>query len=107
MSATGGSRRHFLGMAGVGAGAFPVVAGSAQTLALAPTAGDAHPPPGSSVLDVTRFGASGDGRTLCTGALQKAIDACGGRGGGVVLIPAGRYLSGALMLRSRVNLHLA
>jgi polygalacturonase len=56
---------------------------------------------------VTRFGAVGDGRTAATGALQQAIDACGAAGGGTVLVPAGRYLSGALTLRSHVHLELS
>jgi hypothetical protein len=62
---------------------------------------------GPDVWEVTGFGARGDGRTLTTAALQKAIDACAAAGGGVVLVPPGRYLSGALRLRSHVNLHLA
>jgi polygalacturonase len=67
----------------------------------APTSG------GPAVFDVTRFGAVGDGRTLCTRTLQRAIDACAATSGGVVLVPPGRYLTGALMLRSRVNIHLS
>jgi polygalacturonase len=59
------------------------------------------------VLEVTRFGAVGDGKKPCTEALQKAIDACGAAGGGTVLFPPGRYLSGALFLRSHVNIHLS
>jgi polygalacturonase len=58
------------------------------------------------VTDVVRFGARGDGRTLSTGALQKAIDACAAAGGGLVLVPPGRYLTGALTLRSHIHLHL-
>jgi hypothetical protein len=59
------------------------------------------------VFDVTRFGAVGDGRTPCTGAFQRAIDACGAAGGGTVFLPAGRYVSGALFLRSHIELHLS
>ncbi|MBN2580768.1 MAG: hypothetical protein JXB10_17410 [Pirellulales bacterium] len=55
---------------------------------------------------VTDSGAMGDGKTLCTAAIQKAIDACAAAGGGTVLFPPGTYLSGTLTLKSRVTLHL-
>jgi polygalacturonase len=57
-------------------------------------------------FNVTRFGAVGDGRNLDTEAIQSAIDACTKAGGGNVILPAGTYLSGTLMLRDHVNLHL-
>jgi hypothetical protein len=57
-------------------------------------------------LDVGRFGAVGDGKTPATRAIQKAIDSCAARGGGTVLVPPGRFLCGALFLRTNVNLHL-
>jgi hypothetical protein len=57
-------------------------------------------------FDVRRFGAAGDGVTMATRAIQGAIDACHGAGGGLVMIPAGRYLCGALFLRSNVHLHV-
>ena len=60
----------------------------------------------SSGYNVTRFGAVGDGETLNTEAIQAAIEACSESGGGIVIFPAGTYLSGTLMLRDHVNLHL-
>jgi polygalacturonase len=60
-----------------------------------------------AALDVCQFGAKGDGKTLCTAAIQKAIDRCAGGGGGTVHLPPGRYLSGTIFLRSGVTLHLA
>jgi hypothetical protein len=51
---------------------------------------------------VRSFGATGDGHTLDTAAIQRAIDA-----GGEVFFPAGRYLSGTLTLKSNVTLNLA
>jgi polygalacturonase len=59
-------------------------------------------------VDVTQFGAVRDGETNTTAQLQAAIDACGsGEGcGGTVLVPAGRYVTGSLSLRSNVTLHL-
>jgi polygalacturonase len=56
--------------------------------------------------DVTDFGAVGDGTTLNTKALQTAINACANHGGGTVRIPAGRFLSGTLFLKSGVHLYL-
>jgi polygalacturonase len=53
------------------------------------------------------FGARGDGTTKDTAALQKALDACAARGGGEVLLPAGRYLTGALRLGNNTRLRLA
>ncbi len=55
---------------------------------------------------VTRFGALGDGKNLDTEYIQSAIDACAKAGGGTVNFPAGTYLSGTLLLRDNVNLHL-
>jgi len=55
---------------------------------------------------VRDFGASGDGTTLDTAALQAAIDACASAGGGTVLFDAGTYLSGTLVLTDHVTLHL-
>ena len=53
------------------------------------------------------FGAAGDGRHKDTTALQAAIDACAKAGGGTVLLPPGRFLTGAIQLRSRVTFDLA
>lgn len=55
---------------------------------------------------ITRYGAVGDGRSDCTAALEQAIAACHAAGGGKVIVPAGRWHTGAVHLRSRVNLHL-
>lgn len=59
------------------------------------------------IYDVKNFGAVGDGKTLCTAALQQAIDSCAAAGGGRVLISDGRYMSGTIKLRSGVDLHIA
>ncbi|MFI5381898.1 MAG: glycoside hydrolase family 28 protein [Tepidisphaerales bacterium] len=57
-----------------------------------------------SILD---FGAKPDGVADCSDAFRKAITAANTAGGGRVLVPAGNYLSGAIHLKSNVNLHLA
>ena len=52
------------------------------------------------------YGAVGDTTRLSTVAIQRAIDACAEAGGGRVVVPAGQYKTGTLVLRSHVNLHL-
>lgn len=57
-------------------------------------------------LAITRFGAKPDGVTLNTKSINDAIDACSKKGGGVVLVPTGYWLTGPIVLKSNVNLHL-
>jgi polygalacturonase len=91
---SGVSRRCFLRGSMLAATGF---AGSSLGWARTP------PPP----LDVRDFGAAGDGRTKDTRAIQHAIDAIRDAGGGVVRLPAGRWLSGTLHLHSDVAIELA
>ena len=65
--------------------------------ALAATANAAAP----TACDVRTFGAHGDGRTVETAAIQRAIDACA-----TLRFPPGRYVSGTLMLHSNLTLQL-
>ncbi len=58
---------------------------------------------GSAISD---FGAVGDGATLNTRAIQSAIDHVAAQGGGTVVVPPGVFVSGALFLKPRVDLHL-
>jgi polygalacturonase len=60
----------------------------------------------AAVFNVRQHGAAGDGLTLDTGALQFVIDLCAQQGGGTVYLPAGRYLTGSLFLRSNITLYL-
>jgi polygalacturonase len=60
-----------------------------------------------SALSVTTHGARGDGRTNDAPAIQGAIDACARSGGGTVYFPTGNYLSGTIVLKSNVTLHLS
>ena len=60
----------------------------------------------SGEYNVRAFGARGDGKTLDSPAINRAIDAAAGAGGGTVLLPAGTYLSLSLHLKSNVRLHL-
>lgn len=59
------------------------------------------------VLNITAFGAVGDGRTSNTAAIQKAIDNAFSKGGGRVLVPAGKFVTGVIHLRTGVELHIA
>jgi polygalacturonase len=61
----------------------------------------------NDTLSILKYGAKDDGITLNTKSINEAITACSKKGGGVVLIPAGFWLSGPLQLKSNVNLHLA
>lgn len=74
-------RRHFLGLSGT---------------ALAHT-----------FTNVRDHGAAGDGERLDTAAIQAAIDACARSGGGAVYFPPGAYVSGTIVLKSGVTLHLS
>jgi hypothetical protein len=62
---------------------------------------------GARVYNIRNFGAKGDGKTLDTAALQAAIDACTGDGGGTVLVPSGTFVIGTTELKSNVTLHVA
>ncbi len=57
-------------------------------------------------FDIRRFGAVADGTTDCTEAFRTAIAACHRAGGGRVVVPPGRFLTGSIHLRSKVNLHV-
>lgn len=57
-------------------------------------------------FNITRFGAVADGITLNTHPINQAIAACNKKGGGVVLVPGGMWLTGPLVLKSNVNLHI-
>ena len=58
------------------------------------------------IYDVRNYGAVGDGKTLNTAAIQKAIDDCASKNGGTVLLEDGTYMTGSIVFRSNVNLHI-
>ncbi|WP_420238935.1 glycoside hydrolase family 28 protein [Telmatobacter bradus] len=60
----------------------------------------------ATVCDVHTFGAKGDGASKDTVAIQKAIDSCAAQGGGTVLLSAGTYVSGPIVIKSNITLHL-
>src|SRR6476660_1779712 len=60
----------------------------------------------ADTFSIVKYGAKADGQTLNTESINSAIDACNKTGGGVVLIPNGMWLTGPIVLKSNVNLHL-
>jgi polygalacturonase len=112
---------RYSAFAGAGALATPLLAGQAQAAARARGAGQRSPAdraadriaasvrrprfPGRE-FPITRFGAVGDGAADCTAAFAAAIAACHRAGGGHVTVPAGQFRTGAIHLRSHVDLHL-
>ncbi len=95
------SRRELIGRLGL--------AGGAATLATkAPAqATTSALPAGLPVFDVRSSGAVADGKTLSTAAFQSAIDSCAAAGGGIVFFPPGKFLTGGMILKSRVTLHFS
>ena len=57
-------------------------------------------------FNITRYGAVPDSQADATVAFRAAISACRDAGGGRVIVPAGRFVTGPIVLRSNVNLHL-
>jgi polygalacturonase len=96
------ARRNFvtaIGAAGLGAFAGGFRSSAADTSS---SGGDL-----SSVYDIRKFGAKGDGKAIDTPAINKALEAASEAGGGTVHIPAGSYLCYSIRLKSKVCLHLA
>ena len=60
----------------------------------------------NAFFSVVDYGAVGDGKTLATEAIQRTIDAAAEKGGGIVIFPKGIYLSGALFVKSNVELNI-
>jgi polygalacturonase len=107
-------RRDFLRVGSLGvAGAIPAIA-AAQNVAApqAPQVPATNPDQNATPLQmappqsVRVYGAAGDGKTLDTAAINRAIDAAASAGGGLVLFPAGVYLTFSIHLKSNVHLHL-
>ena len=92
------NRRELLGTLGIaatGGALLPWTAGANGTAQSAP-----------AFLNVKDFGALGDGIKLDSVSINRAIDACSERGGGLVYVPPGIYLSGTVILKSNVTLYL-
>lgn len=57
-------------------------------------------------FNIMNYGAVADGLTLNTAAINKTIEACAKGGGGTVVIPRGSYITGPIIMKSNINLHL-
>ena len=94
-------RREFLKMAGL------AVIGQSVCFAKQPARADWDNTSGKrSFFDVRSFGASGNGKTIDTPAINAAIEAAAAAGGGTVVFPAGTYVCFSIHLRSFVALFL-
>lgn len=102
------TRRRFLSSVIKMAGALPAVPVIASFVAgtTAMSVGAAPIIPSANVIDVKKFGAKGDGKTLDSPAINAAIDAAAQVGGGTVYFPAGTYLSASIRLKSNITLYL-
>jgi polygalacturonase len=60
----------------------------------------------SDTFNIVKYGAKPDGVTLNTESINKTINACSANGGGVVVIPSGIWITGPIILKSNVNLHI-
>lgn len=58
-------------------------------------------------LNIIRYGAVPDGQTLNTNSINNAIKDCSKKGGGVVLVPGGLWLTGPVEMQNNVNLHIS
>jgi polygalacturonase len=94
-------RREFLKLAGAATLVAPAMLsrGARSAIAPIPSAG------AGTVFDVRSFGAAGDGKTIDSPAINRAIEAAGAKGG-TVYIPAGIYACYSLRLTSGVALYV-
>ena len=60
----------------------------------------------STQYNIKDFGAVGDGVTICTGAINSAVEKCFENGGGMVVVPAGIFKTGTVVMKNNVQLHL-
>jgi len=99
MRSEGSARRRFLKGAGFAGGALIGLPGAS-------VASDSASDAAKLVCDVRAFGAKGDGATIDSPAINRAIDAAAASGGGTVYFRAGNYLCYSIRLKSTVAIYL-
>src|ERR1700751_5347020 len=99
------ARRELLQFGGIGLAAAATTAVPAAYAAAAQRSPNASALPG--IFDIRTYGAVGDGKTVDSPAINKAIEAAAAAGGGTVLFPAGIWLSFSIRLKSHVALFLS
>ena len=97
------ARRDLLRLSSMGLAASAVYA----IPALAAPKKAAAPALSPLMFDVRTFGATGDGKTVDSPAINAAIEAAAAAGGGTVVFPAGSYISFSIRLKSKVDLYLS
>jgi polygalacturonase len=104
MDTINSARRELLRLGGMGLAAVAATA-APSAFAAAPKASAAFP--AGAIFDIRAYGAVGDGKTVCSPAINKAIEAAAAAGGGTVFFPAGIWLSFSIRLKSHVSLYLS
>jgi len=98
------ARRDLLRLSSMGLAASAVSVIPAFAASKKPAAAPALSP---LLFDVRAFGATGDGKTVDSPAINKAIEAAAAAGGGTVLFPGGNYICFSIRLKSHVDLYLS
>jgi polygalacturonase len=98
------ARRDFLRIAGSGAAGAGIAVTALRGSPAEVMAGSVNPD--SGIVDIRLFGATGEGKTIDTPAINRAIEAAAYSGGGTVRVPAGTYLCFSIHLKSNVALFL-
>jgi polygalacturonase len=86
--------------------AFPTDSLPAAVLNWAAKTGARKKTAATKLFLVNKYGAVNDGKTLSTSFIQKAIDDCATKGGGIVSFAPGEYVTGAIFLKSKVHLQI-
>ena len=98
------ARRELLKFGSMGLAA---VAATAAPSAFAAAPKPSAALPAGAIFDIRTYGAVGDGKTVCSPAINKAIEAAAAVGGGTVYFPAGTWLTFSIRLKSHVSLVLS
>ncbi len=104
MNTINSARRELLKLGGMGLAA---AAATATPSAFAAPRSSSAAFPAGAIFDIRSFGAAGDGKTVDSPAINKAIEAAAAAGGGTVFFPAGTWLSFSIRLKSHVSLYLS